>query len=169
MERALDEQGIPFDTLNYVSGTAGRSGILVTPHGAKKPVPAVDAGKILSADRTCVCRLNGPVLDDYLLLPSYSITEEDNIDWIGSFERTLPKRLDLAIRSKRLLSLGHSAGDWSQRAMLRPLNKRSRLVKGAMAISLNPSPKTVMTWQRYEVDFYNLDLNEWAARMSEPA
>jgi len=24
-----------------------------------------------------------------------------------------------------------------------------------------------MTWQRYEVDFYNLDLDEWAARMTE--
>jgi hypothetical protein len=33
--------------------------------------------------------------------------------------------------------------------------------------SLNPAPLSVMTWQRYGVDVFNEDLNEWTARMRE--
>ena len=51
--------------------------------------------------------------------------------------------------------------------MLRTINERRDHRRPSLAVSLNPSPQTVMTWQRYQVDFYNLDLDEWAARMSE--
>ena len=121
----------------------------------------MDQYELPGRDRTLVYRLNGPVIVRGTPTTSYSITEEDNIDWIVNFRRLLASSISVT----PLLSLGHSARDWSQRAMLRNINER----RGgrSIAVSLNPSPQTVMTWQRYEVDFYNLDLDEWAARMSE--
>jgi hypothetical protein len=167
MERALDELGVVYDTINYVGGSAELGGLRLTPHGATEPV-RLNADRLLQDGRTFVFRLNGPVLVSGRPTTSYSITEEDNIDWIVNFERLLPPFIAAIFRKTPLLSLGHSARDWSQRAMLRTMNQhRDHRRSASIAVSLNPSPQTVMTWQRYEVDFYNLDLDEWAARMSE--
>lgn len=168
MERALDELGVVYDTINYVGGNVEPGGLVLTPHGAVKPVK-LDANRLLQVGRTFVFRLNGPVIVGGRPTTPYSITEEDNIDWIVNFERLLPPFIAGIFRKTPLLSLGHSARDWTQRAMLRSLNERRDHRRTSIAISLNPSPQTVMTWQRYEVDFYNLDLDEWAARMSESA
>ena len=166
MERALDEQGVVYDTINYVGGRPEHTSLVLTPHGARETI-RLDANRLLTPGRTIVYRLNGPVIVGGTPSTSYSITEEDNIDWIVNFERLLPPYIAGTFRRTPLLSLGHSARDWSQRAMLRTINERRDHRRPSLAVSLNPSPQTVMTWQRYQVDFYNLDLDEWAARMSE--
>jgi len=119
-----------------------------------------------SHDRTLVCRLNGPAFQGEERISSYAVTEEDNIDWIGNFERMLGTFLGAELRQSPLLSLGHSARDWSQRALLRSLHELHREGPPNLAIALNPSPLSVITWQRYGVDFYNLDLDDWSTRMS---
>ena len=79
---------------------------------------------------------------------------------------TLPRSVRFELQDRLLLSLGHSARDWTQRALLRTLyNQRSERSGGSWAVALNPAPLSVMTWQRYGVEVYNLDLNEWAAGM----
>jgi hypothetical protein len=66
-----------------------------------------------------------------------------------------------------LLSLGHSARDWSQRALLRTLYERNSERLTSWSVALNPAPLSVVTWQRYGVEAYNVELGEWAARMRE--
>ena len=33
------------------------------------------------------------------------------------------------------------------------------------AVALNPARTSIMTWQRYRTEVYNVELNAWAARM----
>jgi len=61
--------------------------------------------------------------------------------------------------------LGHSARDWSQRALLRTLSGDRARRLHSWAVALRPSPLSILTWQRYEVEVYNADLNDWATEM----
>jgi hypothetical protein len=64
-----------------------------------------------------------------------------------------------------LLPLGHSARDWSQRALLRTLYERNSERLTSWSVALNPAPLSVVTWHRYGLEAYNVELGEWAARM----
>ena len=166
METALSEASVAFDVMSYFGGR--NSGVdsfkvrrfdsITWEHVTQSFYP--------SHDRTLVCRLNGPAFQGEERISSYAVTEEDNIDWIGNFERMLGTFLGAELRQSPLLSLGHSARDWSQRALLRSLHELHREGPPNLAIALNPSPLSVITWQRYGVDFYNLDLDDWSTQMS---
>lgn len=119
-------------------------------------------------------RLHGPAFPLGDRLGSYVVTEEDQIDWLMTANhasemsrRAIPPFVREKLLNSHLLSLGHSARDWTQRAMLRTLMERPSLTPRSMAVALNPSPMSITTWQRYGVDLFNLDLKEWAARMRE--
>ena len=122
--------------------------------------------------RTVVVRLHGPALTQQGRIGSYVLTEEDQIDWLLAADtsdlgrRAIPSFVQAKLAKSRLLSLGHSARDWTQRALLRILVKEP--AKGrSWAVALNPAPMSIMTWQRYNVEVFNADLNEWAARMGD--
>jgi hypothetical protein len=154
MEQALEDAKVPYDQLAYVRGKEG--GAHLEP-SIPKPLRAV------------VVRLNGPRIEGKRVTGSYVVTEEDQIDWIAWLNgpEALPNWVEYTLRRAHLLSLGHSARDWTQRALLRYLRDERRTGRGASAVALNPAPLSVMTWQRYEVDVYNMDLNDWAVRMRE--
>ncbi|MEO8594756.1 MAG: SIR2 family protein [Candidatus Solibacter sp.] len=169
MEQALDALRVPYDTLSYVGRrNAGLNSLLFTRYGEMTPQP-LTRGFTPTANRALVFRLNGPAFFQGTRTGSYALTEEDNIDWIVNFEKVRPDFFDSFLTASPLLSLGHSARDWSQRTLLRALHEMRRDGPRSMAVAVNPSPLSVMTWQRYEVDFYNLDLDAWATRMAGPA
>jgi hypothetical protein len=166
MEQALDDAGAPYDVFAYALERSRRGAI---PPGASPPV--FPLAFEVSPERTAVVRLHGPAVDDGQKFGSYVLTEEDQIEWLLALrtDRSAlpPPVLERVFRS-HLLSLGHSARDWSQRALLRTLYEgKKRDGRSSWAVALNPAPLSVMTWQRYGVDVYSLELNEWTARMEQ--
>jgi hypothetical protein len=118
--------------------------------------------------RTLVFRLHGTADGSP---GSYVLTEEDYIDWILKLrgrEPWMSSPVLSLVTDRHLLSLGHSARDRSQRALWHVLDTGSRR-KSSWAVSLHPSPLTIMTWQRYEVQIYNEELNAWTERMRTAA
>lgn len=166
MERALRALRVPFDVLAYTPGDRdGRDQLLFVADGDGEP-RTVSASKFTpSPDRSLVFRVSGIGNG----APNgYVITEEDHIDWIlrlRARDSWLPASIATLLDRRHLLSLGHGARDWSQRALWRTLTGGSGARKSAWAVSLHPSPLSVMTWQRYQVSIYNQDLNEWTQRM----
>lgn len=167
MEQALDESGQPYDIVAYTLDSPKKW--ICIPHGRMEPQYADQFWRM---QRTTVVRLYGPVIKKSYRAGSYIFTEEDHIDWISDFyheedhDRTPPSAIRAELLSSQLLSLGHSAADWSQRAFLR-LRYRRPVEMRDWAVALNPGPLSIMTWQRYRVQIHNVDLNEWAARMRE--
>ena len=167
MEQALQEVDARYDTVSYVR-PAGRDQpeLSVVTYGSPAPRIVRASRFFPNQDRTLLYRLNGPAIVRGERTGSYAITEEDNIDWIVNFDATLPAYVRIALSESPLLSLGHSARDWTQRALLRTLHgMRTGKEMPSWAVALHPATLSVMTWLRYGVDVYNIDLNEWSARM----
>lgn len=166
MEQALEQAGVVFDVIAYQpepKSTAGK--LLYLKHGETESRVHRAAQFTQHPGCTVVYRLNGPAFEHGRPRGIYAITEEDQIDWILSLQTTLPAFVEMELAEKPLLSLGHSARDWSQRALLRMLRGQTRSKQIAWAVALNPAPLSVMVWQRYAVEVFNLDLNEFAGRM----
>jgi len=167
MERALNEAGTPYDTVIYLRESREdhvRNQVAVIRHGEVAP-EFVDSSDYRSEpNRTVVFRWNGPLIVRREWLQSYALTEEDQIEMVLGLRTTFPPFIERVLQDNILLSLGHSASDWSQRALLRILRTGKRK---SLAVALNPTPLSLMTWQRYGVEVYNVDLNEWAMRMRE--
>jgi hypothetical protein len=169
MEIALDEIRAPYDTVAYLTEQAKHGvvtgGLSVTRY-QESTSDFVSAAKFFpEPDRTIVFRLNGPVIRQGRDPGVYAITEEDQIDLILGLRTTLPI-LGGQMHDRRLLSLGHSTQEWPQRALFQTLLVEKERRRG-WAVALNPAILSVATWQRYDIEVYNLDLNEWAARMRE--
>jgi hypothetical protein len=168
MERALDEAGLPYRVVAYLPRRDFRESFAV--YSPQNPQPTFTDDGGLYTEETLVFRLHGPALPGKDRLGSYVLTEEDQIEWLmrrGPSD-SIPVYAAYMLRKYPLLSLGHSAGDWTQRALLWQLT-RSGDSRGrpSWAVALNPAPLRIMTWQRYDVMVFNLDLNEWTARMRE--
>lgn len=168
MEQALDELGLHYDVVAYMQGElAAGERLAFFPYGTSYP-EFVEPSTIVAIERTSIFRLHGPAIKEGLRTGSYVLTEEDQIDWLlrlRTHNTALPAFVAATLQRSHLLSLGHSARDWSQRALLRTLFENTRRRRTAWAVALNPALLSVMTWQRYGVEIFNVELNEWAARM----
>jgi hypothetical protein len=172
MERALADAGAEFDIVAYLGGDPKRRELFAwVRNGESKPLfTRSNEFANLPPQRTVVFRVHGPLVQGEEVKGSYVLTEEDYIDWLNA---DVPRfslgtaRLGL-LQGAFLLSLGQSARDWSQRALLRRFCEQSFWkARRSWAIALNPSQLSVVTWQRYDLEVHNLDLNEWAAGMRD--
>lgn len=171
MERALDERQVPYDVLAYATRWRRDRPVLAQlAHGESQPrMLEPDSLADGPQERTRLLRLHGPlILRDGQPIGSYVLSEEDQIDWVVALlsgGSALPPSIRAELQRSHLLSLGHSARDWTQRALLRSVYRDDRRRTRAWAVSLNPAQLSVMTWQRYGVEVFGLDLNDWAAQM----
>jgi hypothetical protein len=173
MEQALAERGVPHEVVAYDRHQSDFDDLAFS---VPSKVSEARRGPANSAqlslfDKPVVCRLHGSAVVNSQRVGSYVLTEEDQIDWIlrlRARDSWLPPLLMDRIYNSHLLSLGHSASDWSQRALLHTLAYRAA-GRRRWAVSLRPSPLSVMTWQRYDMEVFNEDLNVWAARMRAAA
>ncbi len=171
MEQALDAVGVYYDIVSYLPREAQRTGSVAFVEGGLSGPELVEPNSVKSnSQRTTIFRLHGgPIKNGQKIGSSYVLTEEDQIDWLLNLHnpgRGLPVFVRYELSRSNLLSLGHSARDWSQRALLRTLSgDRARRTHSSWAVALRPSPLSILTWQRYEVEVYNADLNDWATEM----
>lgn len=175
MEQALDEAGQPYGVVAYVPGGRYRDKqrFAFIHHGALEP-EFMDPEFFLPdiTVSTLICKVRGPAIKGEHKSGSYVLTEEDHMDWLFPSYTSgiaLPPFVVGKIAQSQLLWLGHSARDWPQRALLRRLYEapagQSEL--RSFSVALNPTTPSVMTWQRYAVEVFNIDLNVWAARMED--
>lgn len=170
MEQSLDEVELKYDVIAYVPRQGTQEAKLAFLPFGKSQAQLVGSGDTFVDldERTLLVRLHGPAIVKGNTTGSYVLTEQDQIDWLLRLytnDAALPPFFEYRLRERHLLSLGHSARDWSQRALLHSLfEKHTRYLKG-WSVALNPAPLSIMTWQRYGVDVYSVELNEWARRM----
>jgi hypothetical protein len=173
MEQALRDAGVPHDIIAYLpdeSGFEAQLGVVV--HGAAEVAIQTPRQILPERTRTILVRLHGPVMGPQGTVGSYVITEEDQIRWLARMNTAspsvIPRFITANLRGSSLLSLGHSGRDWSQRALFHSLVDAKLLFRHhAWAVALRPALLSIMTWQRYYVKTYDVELNEWAARMRE--
>jgi SIR2-like domain len=121
MEKALDEIDAPYDVGAY---RADSQSLAVITHGSEETKFVTSYFLSDVVERTVVFRLHGPAIKNERRTGAYVMTEEDQIDWLarlGTQSTPLPRLVTDNIRRNNLLSLEHSARDWSQRALLRAL------------------------------------------------
>lgn len=172
MEQALDEVELQYDVIAYMPRQGDQSAKLAfLPFGSSQPQLVGSGDTYVNLDeRTLLVRLHGPAIKKGNTIGSYVVTEEDQIDWLlrlHTNDAAIPPFVDYTLRHRHLLSLGHSSRDWSQRALLRSLFEKHTRYRKGWSVALNPMPLSIMTWQRYGVEVYNVHLNEWAERMRE--
>jgi SIR2-like protein len=169
MEQALDEKGVPYDVVAYQApqGLKVHHDVLFLPSGSSEPSVVSGEDFRESRERTTIFRLYGRLSKHGHSFGSYVLTEEDQIDWLLNFGRSLgnaiPMSIAVSLARCHVLSLGHSARDWSQRALLRIISERDR--PQSWAVALRPSQLSIMTWQRYKIKYFSVDLNDWVSRM----
>ena len=136
MEVALQNVSAVFDVLSYVPDSSDRRDCLAFRRHGETKATILPVSKVLGGrDRTLLFRLHGGGDEEP---GSYVLTEEDQIDWIlrlrGRASWLVPFVAE-ALDNFHLLSLGHSARGWSQRALLRTVAGRSSR-KASWAVSL---------------------------------
>jgi hypothetical protein len=172
MEQALSEAEVAHDVIAYLPLREGYGEKLAVLSHETSEVTFSDPHLINVSGTTVVVRLHGPLILPQRTIGSYVVTEEDQIEWVSraSSFSTIPAGVQQALTNSILLSLGHSARDWSQRALLNALTQKRKpyaFATEAWAVALRPARLSVITWQRYDVTPFDLDLNEWATSMRE--
>lgn len=170
MERALTDAGAKFDIVAYLGGDPKRRERFALVRGSRSKPEFMGANEIasLTGRRTVVFRIHGPLIQGEKVEGSYVLAEEDYIDWLIAdvAKAFLGPAGSGFLRGAIMLSLGQSARDWSQRALLRQFcDQPFWKFRRSLAVALNPSALSVMTWQRYGIEVHNLELNDWVGRM----
>jgi SIR2-like domain len=134
MEDALEEAGVPFDTVIHCTNIAQQGRVILRKH--KSPPGFVEPGEVdLSPEsRTVLYKMHGSIdrqPDVAVSTPanspqdSYVITEEDYVKFLSRLNAAppvIPLRLANHFRKSQFLFLGYSLEDWNVRVILDSLN-----------------------------------------------
>jgi hypothetical protein len=176
LERALREEGEPFDVAVYMApGTeyAGRFVHLpwgqVDPHPVLAPneytgFPIVDYGEL---SRTVIVRISGAVDDletGYRWKSNFVITEDHYIDYLAgrTAEEVVPTQILAKLREASCLFLGYTISDWRLRVFLHWIWQGEQL-SGATcwAVERDPDILERQFWQRSGVCLYKSRLTDY--------
>lgn len=166
MEQALGAAGVPFSVLSYLRDDPGADapGRLALQRFPSKDMELVQPYELKPMAEPLVFRLYGGAR--FPRGGGYVLTEEDHLDWVvrlGPQGAMLPVFVLSTLWERNLLSLGLSASAWPQRGLLRVFLERSNRPPG-WAVTYRPSQIDIMTWQRYDITVFAVELNDWATR-----
>lgn len=176
LERALQEQGEPFDVAIYMApGTeyAGRFVHLSWGSADPRPVltpneylgfPFIDSGELT---RPVIVRINGAVDDlaaGYHWRNNFVITEDHYIDYLSGspVEEVVPVQILAKLLQASCLFLGYEIADWRLRIFLHWI-WRGEWPGGAMrwAVERDPDVLERRFWQRFGVSLYRNRLTDY--------
>ncbi len=169
IEAALMASGIEFDLLFYKADGKAR-GRFCHAQADGEAVPIDDPDQYVAVDpevRPVVLKMHGFVdpgeaNGDH---DSFVITEDHYIDYLAStthLESKLPPHVVTRLGRSHLLILGYSLRDWNMRAILRLLRKDWDREQW-WAVLDKPDPLDVRSWERRNVTFYAMTLEEYLA------
>jgi hypothetical protein len=169
LEAALTAKGIAFDLLFYSADGDHRGHFChAIPDGSVVPID--DPDKYLAVNpevRPVILKMHGfvdPAQSDGDR-DSFVITEDHYIDYLASatdLERKLPPNIVERLGKSHLLILGYSLRDWNMRAILRLL-RTDWYREQWWAVLLDPDPLDVKSWDKRNVTFYDMTLEEYIA------
>ena len=178
LERALREQGEPFDVAVYMApGTEyARRFVHVPWDGDPRPVitPNEYTGFPIATDygeltRTVIVRISGAVDDldtGYRWKSNFVITEDHYIDYLGGrpAEEVVPTQILAKLRQASCLFLGYKIADWRLRVFLHWIWQGERL-SGAThwAVERDPDVLERQFWQRSGAALYKSRLTDYVA------
>ena len=178
LERALREQGEPFDIALYMAPGTEYSGRFVhvpwdgDPHPVNAPNEYTDFPIIADygeLTRTVIVRISGAVDDretGYPWKSNFVITEDHYIDYLRArpAEEVVPGQILAKLRQASCLFLGYKIADWRLRVFLHWIWQGERL-SGAThwAVERDPDVLERQFWQRSGVALYRGRLGEYVA------
>jgi SIR2-like domain len=173
IESALAQRGIAFDLLYYSADGEHRGWFCHRlDDGSNAPIRNPDLYIDVDPEaRPVVLKMHGFVDTGHTDADrdSFVITEDHYIDYLASttaLEQKLPPHIVRRLERSHLLVLGYSLRDWNMRAILRLLRTDWDQAQW-WAVLLNPDPLDVKSWERRNVTFYDMTLEEYVAGLRE--
>jgi hypothetical protein len=163
LERALADEGEPFDRLTYIADgpDAGRF-LHHDPYG--KPTVVANPrsyDRLEPEKRTVILKLLGGIDRAEARGDSFVITEDDVVDFglhAADPFRFLPIGVLAALADRSYLFLGYSLRDWGVRVLMRALERDSHLSRRSWAVLLGASPVDVIRWRQKDCEVIDEDL-----------
>ena len=100
----------------------------------------------------------------------YVISEDDYIDFLVRMTRAkaVPSIFAEPFQTRPFLFLGHGLNDWNLRAVLSRIKKDLRRRKDirSWAINFRPSRLEQRFWEQYDVEVYNMLIDEFVKELA---
>ena len=180
LEDAFRAAGKAFDLVVYpAERPAWGNSLLWWANDKTEPV-AIEAKELdLDLARTSVIyKMHGTVWPAGEQWDNFVITEEDYVEFLSRMttntSSAVPAQFYHYSRTRSFLFLGYSLRDWNLRVVLRNLRRQFEAeTRGerpdevpSWAIQWNPSPLEQKLWDRRNVSIFDMDLAEFAARLT---
>jgi hypothetical protein len=137
-------------------------------------------------DTTIIYKMHGSIDRQTKTWDSFVITEEDYVEFLARMtgQSAIPARFLLHFRQSRFLFLGYGLRDWNLRVMMKNLKMKlirqeSEAIKDELsrpipedelrswAIQYQPSELEKLLWRARRVNIYDMQINDFVARMRE--
>ncbi len=180
-EQAFKKAGHAYDLVVHPTDRKDvEASVLWWKSGAGEPV-AVPPNQLFIDLKTTnvIYKMHGTVDRILQKWDSYVITEDDYVDFLSRMtsQAAVPALFMRHFRTRNFLFLGYGLGDWNLRVVLR--NLESMALSGgdanaseeatdelrSWAIQYHPSDLEVELWNARRVKVYDVDINEFVAKM----
>lgn len=159
LERALEEQAEPYDTVCYLaSGQMRGSFCHIPPSGTATVIerPNGYSGDLDLKARTVLLHLQGRIdRSTERAWESFAVTEDDFINY-GNVARRLPVALAARLRRTHLLLLGYTLSTWTLRVVLERLWGSEPLPYRSWSVHPGPQPLEREFWRRRDVEVIDM-------------
>jgi hypothetical protein len=169
LERALREEGVPFDLVSYQA--AGKlSGSFLHYRDGEAPV-AIEVPNeyraLEPAKQLVVLKIHGAIDREDEDRDSYVITEDDYIDYLAQVEPSslLPASVLGFLNRCHFLFLGYSLRDWNLRVILNKIWDSQRVGYTHWAIQRRPASVDRRFWARRDVEILDVRIEDYVEEL----
>ena len=182
-ERAFVKAGRPYDLVIHPTDRKDvQASVLWWKHGESEPAAVPPNQLYIDLETTTVVyKMHGTVDRSQRKWDSWVITEEDYVDFLSRMtgQTAVPALFMRHFRTRHFLFLGYGLRDWNLRVVLKNLTGAASSVPvpadddgdeedlRSWAIQFRPSELEVELWSSRNVKIYDVDINEFAARLRE--
>lgn len=174
LERAFDARGEEYDVLTYIATPEERGRFRHTsPDGVTQVVRAANRYRgVTLTERPAILKMHGAVLRPSVSVPieddSYVVTEDDYMECLTRTDLVgyVPPAVARRMQGCHYLFLGYSLRDWNLRAMMHRIWRDRAKQNKAWAVVMTPDPLEVEAWRSRDVEMFDLDVGDFAGRLS---
>jgi hypothetical protein len=169
LERALRDEGEPFDVVSYLADGEHRGRFVhLPPDGEAEVIERPNEYRTVDpANRTVVLKMHGAIdrADPDGQWDSYVITEDHYIEYLANTDVSslMPVTLAAKLRRSHFLFLGYAMRDWNLRVILHRIWGAQKLRYKSWAVQLNPELIDREFWELRGVDVLDAELGEYVA------
>jgi hypothetical protein len=183
LEQAFQKAGRPFDLIIHPTDRKDvEASVLWWKHGEAEPTAVPPNQLFIDLKTTTVIyKMHGTVDRQLRKWDSYVITEEDYVDFLSRMtgQTAVPAMFMRHFRTRNFLFLGYGLRDWNLRVVLKNLRAApagepasrddDEDESRSWAIQYKPSVLEKELWNARDIKIYDVDINEFVARLREEA